>query len=360
MCDMSSYYTAAQLEAMRKERLKQDMSDAIQKIKEQLQTEHSNNVYIVESSNIELSVFEVDNSIEGYSGDAIITGAMLQEKHIENAQERDSLDFSELLFSSHKKPTRLEIELDSWIKRIDERPIVSEKDAKDRTRLLSELARILNTPTMDIEDKIRLTKTRVNSYLQGSVSLTSTDKAEIESDYYHYLALCQMLCVKPKEKHPYLVKKEIQRMTSILEKRQQDEYIMGVIDEIMEELGCHVKDEAVLDHTIGQVYSVDGHPLCDVFIGNDGSGIMFEPIGESKGGSLEKRRQIESSANSMCSLYEKIEEKAAEKGVILKRVYLEPVNINSMCVQNDISERTEKKKQRKTTVQKQRALDSEG
>ena len=86
---------------------------------------------------------------------------------------------------------------------------------------------------------------------------------------------------------------------------------------------------------------------------------MFEPIGETKEGSLEKRRQIESSANSICSLYGKLEEKAAEKGVILKRVYIEPAHIEKMCVQTDISERRTSKKQRKTAAQKQKAMGTE-
>ena len=356
---MSSYYTTAQLEAMRKERLKKDLSDAIQKIREQLQTEHDNTVQVVSSSNIELSVFAFDNSVGGYKTSTVITGNLLEERNENENHERDSFDFSELLFSSHKKPTRLELELDSWIHKIEERPILTEKDEMDRTRLLSELARIIHDPLIDIEDKIRFVKTRVTSYLQGATKLNSSDLAEMESVYYHYCALCQLLGVEPKEKYHYRIKSEIARMTSILEKRQQDEYIMGVIEDIMEDLGCHVKDEAVLDHTIGQVYSVDGHPLCDVFIGNDGSGIMFEPIGESRTGSMERQRQIENSANSICSLYAQLEEKAAERGVILKRVYIEPAHFDSMCVHSDISEHTGKKKQRKNTVQKQRAFGSE-
>lgn len=356
---MSSYYTAAQLEAMRKARLKQELSDTIQKLKEQLQTEHSNNAQISSSENIEISVFATDDSMGGYSKNATVTGAMLQNENKQTTVQRDDLDFSGLLFSSHKKPTRLELELDSWVQKVDERPVISEKDEKDRTRLLAELAKTIQASAVDIEDRIRSVKMRVTSYLQGAARVTLSDKANMESEYYHYCALCKMLDVKPTEKYPYRIKKEIGRMTAVLEKRNQDEYIMGVIEDIMDELGCHAKDDAVLDHTVGQIYSVDGHPLCDVFIGNDGSGIMFEPVGESKEGSLEKRRQIESSANSICSLYGKLEEKAAEKGVILKRVYIEPAHIERMCVQSDISERSARKKQRKTAVQKQKAMGTE-
>ena len=312
------------------------------------------------SANIELKVFASDDSVSGYSENHVITGAMLQEKNSQTLEKREELDFSHLLISSPRKPSQLEAELDSWIQKAAGRPIISEKDEKDRTRLLAELAKTIQSNTIDIEDKIRAVKMRVTSYLQAAPRLTDVDRENIESTYFQYCALCQMLEVRPTEKHPYQINKEIERMTSVLEKRNQDEYIMNVIEDIMEELGCHAIDNAVLDHTSGQVFSVDGHPLCDVFIGNDGSGIMFEPVGNSREGSLEKRRQIESSANSICSLYGKLEEKAAEKGVILKRVYIEPAYIDQMCVQSDISERRGKKKHRKSTVQKQKAMGAEG
>lgn len=357
---MSSYYTTAQLEAMRKARLKQELADSIQRLKEQLQIEHKNNVQMTAGSNIETTVFIADDSVGGYSKSAVLTGAMLQIEEGQSDAKRDELDFSGLLFSAHKKPTKLEQELDSWVKKVDERPSISEKDEKDRTRLLAELARTIQASATDIEDKIRSVKMRVSTYLQGAVRVNDADKEKIESTYFEYCALCEMLEVKPTERLPYRVEKEVARMTSVLEKRRQDEYVMDVIEGIMEDLGCHAKDDAVLDHTVGQMYAVDGHPLCDVFIGNDGSGIMFEPVGESKGGSLERQRQIESSANSICSLYATLEERAAEKGVILKRVYAEPAHIDEMCVQSDISERSARKKQRKTSTQKQRALNSEG
>ena len=71
---MSSYYTSAQLEARRRAQLKQELTDAIQKLKEQLQTEHSNNAHISSSSNIEVSVFVTDDSAGGYTKDFAVTG----------------------------------------------------------------------------------------------------------------------------------------------------------------------------------------------------------------------------------------------------------------------------------------------
>ena len=91
---MSSYYTAAQLEAMRKARLKQELSDAIQRLKEQLQTEHSNNVKMSSSENVEMSVFAIDDSIGGYQKNAVVTGAMLEIGTEKAITRRDDLDFS--------------------------------------------------------------------------------------------------------------------------------------------------------------------------------------------------------------------------------------------------------------------------
>ena len=356
---MSSYYTTAQLEAMRKARLKQELADSIQRLKAQLQCEHANNVQVTAGSNIEMSVFLKDDSVSGYNNEGIITGAMIQREEKQNETRRDDLDFSSLLFTSHKKPNKLEKELDLWIKKVDERPIVREEDEKDRARLLMELARTVQDSTIDIEDKIKSIKMRVSSYLQGAVRITEADKEKMESTYFEYCALCEMLEVMPTERFLHRIEKEVARMMSVLEKRRQDEYVMDVINGVMEELGCHAKDYAVLNHIIGRMYSVDGHPLCDVFIGNDGSGIMFEPVGESKDGSLQNQRQIENSANSICSLYAVLEERAAEEGVILKRVYMEPTHIEEMYIQSDVSERSAKRKQRKTSAQKQRVLSSE-
>lgn len=360
MFRMSSYYTTAQLEEMRKARLKQELVESIEKLKEQLRTEHANIVKVTAGFKIETSVFLMDDSVGGYSKSFEISGATLKNESDQNGDVRDVLDFSELLAATDKKPTKMEREIYSWVRRVDERPIISESDENDRTRLLAELNKIIQESATDIEDKLRSVKMRVSTYLQGAARMTDTDKEEIESTYYEYCALCEMLRIKPTEQLPYRVKSEVERMTSVLEKNKQDAYVMGVIESIMTDLGCHVKEDAVLERTVGQMFSVDGHPLCDVFVGNDGSGIMFEPIGESKDCSLERQRQIESSANSICSLYSVLEERAAEEGVILKRIYLEPSHIEEMCVQSDISGKNERKQQRKSTTQKQRVFDSEG
>lgn len=355
---MSSYYTTAELEAMRKAQLRKELDDSIMRLKEQLREEHTNSVQTTAGENIKQSVFVSDDSVSGYSTESIETGPVFLNEKDKSTVQREVLDLSDLLISKDTRPTKLELELESWITKAYERPIITETDERDRARIVAELAKIVAS-SADIEDKIKSVKMRVKSYLQGATAVTDSEKEKMEERYYEYCALCEMLDISPDEKLPYRIEKEAARMKALLERRKQDEYVMAVIEEIMGELGCHAKNSAVLDHTEGQIYSVDGHPLCDVFIGNDGSGIMFEPVGETKKCSLERKRQIENSANSICSLYSTLEERAAEQGVILNRVYAEPAHIDEMCVQEDVAESTARKKQRKATVQKQRVLNAE-
>lgn len=357
---MSSGYSSVELEAIRKARLKAQLAENLQNLRDQMQIKRTNKSETVSGSNIETTVFQFDNEMSGFSKDIVVTGDMLNVANSNSVENRIELDFSALLYETHSKPTRLEIELDTWIKKVDERPIITSRDEADRIRVISELEKTLNTPSMDIEDKIQSVKMRVLSFLEAGTQVSEFEKEKIELDYLEYCALCQMLDVAPSEHIPYRVEKEIVRMTEVLEKRAENEYIMNVITDIMEELGCHPKEEAVLDHTVGQMFSVDNHPLCDVFVANDGRGIMFEPVGDSREGSIEKQRQVEYSANSICSLYAEIEERAAERGVILKRVYAVPVNMGEMCVQSDISEKRARKRRKKAGSQNQKAMGAEG
>lgn len=355
---MSSYYSTAELEEMRKKRIMNELSSNIQKLKEQLMANHDNTSQVTRGKNISLKIMATDDGVGGYSS---ADSGWIQSVSNKSFVKKDceALDFSDLLISNEKKPTKLEVELNFWINSIEERIVVSEKDEKDRARVIAEVSKILEEKDTDIEDKIKKVKMRVSAFLNGSTEITDADRERIESNYYEYCAMCQMIGVKPVEYTPYMVEKEMAKMRFSLEKHRQDEYIINVIEEIMDELGCHVKDEAVLDHVAGQMFTVDGHSLCEVFVGNDGSGIMFEPIGERKSSSLDKKRQIENSANSICALYKELEERAAERGVILNRVYLDPVNVDKMCTQDDISERRSSSRKRKTAKPRQRALGSE-
>ena len=349
---MSSSYTAAQLEEMRKAKLRQQLSESVQALRDQLRTKHDNQVTVSASSGVVTSVFIEDEAVGDYDDVDEVSEAAFAQEQREQAAEREELDFSSLLAAETRKPTRLEQELEAWIAKADERPIVSEKDERDRARLITELKRIKGSDT-DVEDKLRMIRMRVTSYLQGAVKLTEQDREEIGSAYFEYCALCQLLGIQPTETLPHRVKTETARLFAVLERRKREEYVMTTMHEIMAELGCTPKDEAVLDRVSGRVYSVEGHPLCDVFIGIDGNGIMFEPIGETKDCSLEKRRSIERSAGAVCSLYDRIEEKAAERGVLLRRVYHEPAQFETMCVQTDVQKKTRKRRQRAASEKQQ-------
>ena len=245
------------------------------------------------------------------------------------------------------------------MEKVEERPIISEKDDHDRTRLLTEIKKITETSKDDREDTIKAIKMRVSAYLQGATILTKEEEERIETNYIDYCALCEMLEVMPVETLPYRVEKELLKMTAVLERRQQDEYIKAVIEDIMNDLGCHFKDNVILDHVSGQVYSPEGNPLCDVFIGNDGDGILFEPIEVEKDENRNDRRQLEDNRNNICSLFTVLEERAAERGVFLTRIDSEPKYEDEMISYSRIHEKGENNKRKKSPIQRQRSVDSE-
>lgn len=272
-------------------------------------------------------------------------------------REREELDFSSLLYGADgRRPSRAEMELNALLQKVDDRPVLTEKDADARKRLRAEISAVMSNDSYDAREKADILKMRIDSYLLGGRTLTRDDELRIEDDYLEYCALCAMVGMKPVETLPYRVANEIQRLTSVLEKRKENEYIMEVLESVMEELGCHVKEEAVMGGAVGQLFSVDGTPICDVFMAVENSGIMFEPVAEVRPSTLDKKRQVESSVERICTLYDEIERRAAEKGVILTRVYRDPANADAMCVQSDITEHRGRKERKKGTV---KALEAE-
>ena len=355
---MSSSYSAAELEAMRKARIKRELAQMLEQMTNQLRTEHSNDTTVISGANIVISVLASDFHVGGGAAQGSVNAEALEVP--QSAQEHDELDFSGLLETKAAATGRLGRELAAWISRIDERPVISEKDASDRARLITRLGQKAADLSADIEDRLRFAKMHIQSYLDGSSKPTAEELERIRSDYYEYCAMCELMDMKPTEKIPYRVRKEVSRMHAVLEKRAQDEYIMQVVREAMEAAGCRAEEEGVLDHVEGQLYSVDGAAQCDVFVGNDGRGIMFEPVGDPADGSLEAKHRVEKSAGKICAMYAKIEEYAAEKGVILRRVYADPANADQMCRRSDVSASRRKKNQRKTVAQKLKAMGLEG
>lgn len=353
---MSSYYTTAQLEAMRKAKLKADLLAGIERLSAQLKQEYKNDVECCRSSNIITSIFKEDEVAGGYDDDNEVDVNDIYVADVNDNCEHEELDFSELLAVVHKENI-LVTELNEWLEKAEQRVIFRKKDEEDRIRLLKTLSEIVQDISLDIEDKIKAVKMRVTAYIDSSYIPTETELCEISEDYFEYVALCQMLDITPREKYPYRVRLEIARMKTVLEKRAQDEYIMEMIQEIMTELGCDMREEVVLDHVNGRRFKVDGHEVCDVFVGSDGSGIMFEPIVEISRNNV-STATIETDIGHVCSLYKEVEDRAFERGIVLNRVYLESLTAQECCTEEKVS--AQKKKKRKSISQKLKAIRQEG
>ena len=386
---MSSYYTAAELEAMRKEQIRQqvrrELAAGMQRLKEQLQESKSGGMAFYGGVDIHVTATDDDTGVSGYRGAGMVSAeALMQAKKAGQTVEMEfgglrqeqqtggepgglrqegqtgAEDLSALL-SAAPGTGRLHQELSGWVEKVNGRAVITEQDERERARLTEKLRELLADETMDIEDKVRFAKMRVTGFLQSGTRMTPEERERQAAVCQEYAVLCGMTGVVPAETVFYRVEEETKRLRELLFTRRQEEYIMEVIGDLMEELGCHVKDEAALDHVDGTLFAVDGHPDCDVFMGNDGSGIMFEPVAETTDGSLDQKRRLEYSANHVCSLYATLEERAAERGVILKRVYLESARAETMCSSRQISEQKKSGSQRRARrgKQKERAMGQE-
>lgn len=345
---MSSGYSAAELEAIRRQRIIEELNRNIRTIQNQLREQHDNLVTRKRVSTEVINVVISDDVGDDTLKVASVSAQSLK-SYTDTDKKRIELDLSDLLII-RPKLSKLEDELNSLIVKIDERIVVSEDDDNDRQRVLREVEKIANDASLDIEDKIKLVRMKVKSYLDSGIELDDRELEVLETEYYEYCALCGLLSLTAREHLPYKIKSEISRMRSVLQKRRETEYIMEVIEEIMEEMGCRVKEDVVLDRVLGTLFEIKEFPSCDIFIADDGSGIMFEPVGSGQEMSLEKRKQVEKGVKHACSLYSELEARAAERGVILKRVYLDNPNVDGMCVQSDITEH--KKKHKKTNKSK--------
>ena len=343
---------------MRKAKLKAELSESLAKIRAQLLQEHQNNVVVSASANVKLTVVNEDEGVSGFQSRVQI-GEGLRSRQARSS--RSVLDLSSLLKESHSIPSQLEQELEKLVASIDQRAVLTKQDAIDKDRILHEASKTLSDDGMDIEDKLKYLRMRIKSYIQGGTPVSALDRQKLENEYLSYRALCRLVGEAPTETLPANVSSAAKRLLIAAEKQKQDAYIMSTIEELMLAMGCSVKDQVVLDHTEGQLFSVDGHPLCDVFVGADGSGIMFEPVAQATAGSLDQRRTLENSASKVCSMYDKLEELALEKGVVLKRVYAEPVSLGSMCSQSDLqaSKKNQQQKKARATKLKTRSMEDQ-
>ena len=163
---------------------------------------------------------------------------------------------------------------------------------------------------------------RILSYLSSGGKNSADDIKRFEDLRLEYRTLCALLGAI--EKPLFLDELEITvpRMQATLLKQEEDEYIIRAIEESMEAIGFRMLQSCSLDKMEGALYAVDGSPMCDVFVAQDGGGFLFETIAKSGAESLNRRNQVEENARSICDKYTWLEKEAAKRGVILSCIDL--------------------------------------
>lgn len=347
---MSSYYTTAELEQMRKAQIRRQLEQKLNALQAQLRAGGESTATVAAAAAAQTVAIQ-DDAQRGYTYTG--SGPSVTERSTQ-PEARTVIDLSALL-RVPTAPSKLSRQLEDTIRKADERAILTQADAQDKARLMTAISQITSDPNMDIEDKILAVQLRVQSFLQCGTPISAVDTQKLQDARLEYSALCRMLELTPQaDLLPDQIRHENERMKQLLEKQAQQAYILQTLGEILEQLGCHVQGSAVLDHTEGQAFSVDGAPLCDVFVGADHSGILFEPIAQTRGGSLDRQRQTQQHANKICALYATLEEKALERGILLRRVYADPVDQDTICIQSDLEQFVQKKQQRKAQEQKKK------
>ena len=227
---MSSYYTTAQLEAMRKARLKAELLENLDKIRAQLLEKHQNDVVVSAATNMEITVTNDDEGVSGFQSSVQIGEEL---RHEQALSSRSILDLSSLLLESHSIPSQMEQEIEKLVDSIDQRAVLTEQDAIDKDRILLETSKTLSNHDMDIEDKLKYLRMRIESYIQGGTPTSAIDYQKLENEYYNYCALCQLVGETPTETLPAKVSSATKRLLIVAEKQKQDAYIMSTIEEIM-------------------------------------------------------------------------------------------------------------------------------
>ena len=344
---MSSYITAAELEKRRKEELRRRLNESISSLKDKITEVTSNETGVNVSYGTVHSTVIIDEISDGFSFSGEIGGSLLEGSEI---NERETFDFSSLLSSGNKRGKKNMI-LQNSVKRIEKRAVLYLKDQKDREDIERTIEQIINNPNLDIDQKIEMIDFRVDNYLNSGMLVENVDNEFIESRFREYKVLCQMLGEEPTETLFEVVEQKCESMKKELQKREEEKYIADTISEIMSELGCKSHGTSVLQHVQGEMFELSDCEHCEVFIGKQGNNILFEPIIESREGSENYKKSVQSDIVSVCSLYEEIERRAAERGVILKKIHFEAVSVDTATVNEQTGNRSIKKKQKQSKKQ---------
>ena len=262
---MSSYFTTAELEQMRKAQIRRQLEQKLNALQAQLRAGGESTATVAAAAAAQ-TVSIQDDALRGYTYTG--SGPSVTERSTQ-PEARTVIDLSALL-RVPTAPSKLSRQLEATIRKADERAILTQADAQDKARLMTAISQITSDPNMDIEDKILAVQLRVQSFLQCGTPISAVDTQKLQDARLEYSALCRMLELTP----------------------QAD----LLPDQIRHEI---------------------------------------------------------------CAMYATLEEKALERGILLRRVYADPVDQDTICIQSDLEQFVQKKQQRKAQEQKKKAKEME-
>lgn len=336
---MSSYYSAVQLEAMRKEQLRNKLNQSLESLKKSICEYHDNKVgHRISFGTVHsVRIDDIVNNKFGFSGEIGESSYKGEE-----CGEREGINLSGLLSVGRGK-SKNESNIIEIIKQKENRAILYNKDLVEKEKLEEGIRKILEDQSIDLESKTELIEMKIDSFLRSGTLIEDVDEEYVISKYDEYEALCKMMGVVPTEMLLERVEQECILMREELQKQEENKYIADTISQIMEELGCQGTGKTILQHVYGEMFNVSGCKHCNVFLGKQGKSIMFEPVIDSRDGSENQRKEVQQEIASVCTLYAEIERLAAERGVFLTKVDFNPVSVdNAVVKQNKGKEKGQK------------------
>ena len=180
-----------------------------------------------------------------------------------------------------------------------------------------------------------MNKEKYNEVLE----MLANERTGYEELLVHYQSLCELLNVEENPlfstvdlEYKAMLKEEVKRLDQEHVEKQEMEYIVQSVHEVMEKLGY---DILATDYMVRKKQNVHHHiyefgfeEVVNVFVSDNGS-ILFEVTGVGEGQSemtsLEKLKVTEA-MDAFCTHYDEIREELKEKGIHLKSESLSPAD----------------------------------
>lgn len=209
-----------------------------------------------------------------------------------------------------------------------------------------EVENLIKDNQLPIEYKISQIKDYIKEIYEkepGFIEEENLNKKR-EEDYNSKYALYEIICknlniekelVKTEDitsinKEILLIEEEIDRLKKVLAEKEEYNYIVDSINEIMIELGYNVISSDIMKKVnrtiVDNIYEFDDKSVLNVFTSDNGT-IMFEVTGisnEKKEPTSLDKLKIKESMDNFCNKYSLIKEKLAERGILFGKENLKP------------------------------------